>query len=111
MALTAKCHCGATELEVNDPPSSLTRCTCTFCSKRGALWAYYAPEQVKIVRDPPPQSPGVHRGAVKDVDGAIQVLPVEHAGVLLAWSCEAREEVLRHSSSAGGLEPRIALRV
>jgi hypothetical protein len=49
MALKATCHCGATEIEVNAPPASVTRCTCTFCSKRGVLWAYYPPDAVKIV--------------------------------------------------------------
>jgi hypothetical protein len=49
MSLRGKCHCGATELEVSEAPSTLTRCNCTFCSKRGALWAYYKPEQFTLV--------------------------------------------------------------
>ena len=28
--------------------SALTRCTCSFCSKRGSLWAYYTPAQFKL---------------------------------------------------------------
>ena len=40
------CHCGATKFSLKSPPETLTLCTCTLCSKRGALWAYYAPEDV-----------------------------------------------------------------
>ena len=29
-------------------PETLTRCTCSFCSKRGALHAYYTPDQFKL---------------------------------------------------------------
>lgn len=47
-ALKGSCHCGATRFEVTAPPTELTRCNCTFCSKRGVLWAYYAAEQVKF---------------------------------------------------------------
>ena len=46
MPVLGSCHCKATTFEVSQAPSSVTRCNCTFCSKRGPLWAYYAPEQV-----------------------------------------------------------------
>ena len=49
MAIRAKCHCGATVFEVSEPPTSVTRCTCSFCAKRGGLWAYYRPEQFKLI--------------------------------------------------------------
>ena len=49
--ITGSCHCGGTKIEVSEAPSSVTSCNCTFCSKRGALWAYYDPEQVKLVAD------------------------------------------------------------
>jgi hypothetical protein len=48
MSLIAKCHCGATEFAVSEAPESVTSCNCTFCSKRGVLWAYYKPEQLDI---------------------------------------------------------------
>lgn len=51
MAIKGSCHCGRTKFEATEAPASVTRCTCSFCSKRGALWAYYAPEQVSIVTD------------------------------------------------------------
>ena len=41
MPIKGSCHCGATQFEVTEPPASVTRCTCSFCSKRGALHAYY----------------------------------------------------------------------
>src|ERR1700751_94978 len=34
------CHCGATQFTVPRHPETVTRCTCSFCTKRGVLWAY-----------------------------------------------------------------------
>jgi hypothetical protein len=48
MPLKGSCHCGATQFEVPEAPTSVTRCTCSFCSKRGALHAYYKPAQFKL---------------------------------------------------------------
>jgi len=48
MPLKGSCHCRATQFEVEAAPGSLTRCTCSFCAKRRALWAYYTPEQFKL---------------------------------------------------------------
>lgn len=51
MAITGQCHCGRNAFEVEgDLPATLTRCTCSFCSRRGALWAYYTPSQFKAMR-------------------------------------------------------------
>jgi hypothetical protein len=49
MTITGKCHCGRTAFEVTEAPTSVTRCTCTFCSKRGGLWAYYDPQHVRFI--------------------------------------------------------------
>jgi len=48
MILKGSCHCGATRFEVSEVPQTVTRCTCSICSKRGALWAYYTPEQFSL---------------------------------------------------------------
>ena len=45
------CHCGNTQFEVSEAPAGVTRCTCSLCSKRGALWAYYTPTQFRLVTD------------------------------------------------------------
>lgn len=52
MSLKGSCHCGATQFELEAAPESLTRCTCTLCSKRGALWAYYPPAQFRLLTAP-----------------------------------------------------------
>ncbi|WDR04091.1 GFA family protein [Devosia algicola] len=49
MPLTATCHCGATRIEVDRAPDNATACNCTYCSKAGALWAYYRPDEVRIL--------------------------------------------------------------
>ncbi len=46
MTIKGSCHCGNINFEINgEIPEKLTRCTCSFCSKRGALYAYYQPDQ------------------------------------------------------------------
>lgn len=49
MILRGSCHCGATRFQVTEVPRAVTRCTCSICTKRGALWAYYAPEQFSLL--------------------------------------------------------------
>jgi hypothetical protein len=49
MPITGSCHCGKTAFSVEaEFPPSLTRCTCSFCAKRGALVAYYLPTQFHV---------------------------------------------------------------
>jgi hypothetical protein len=49
MTITGSCHCGKTAFRIEgDIPAKLTRCTCSICSKRGALWAYYQPSQFQV---------------------------------------------------------------
>jgi hypothetical protein len=47
--IDASCHCGAVHLEIQTPPESLTDCNCSICRRYGTLWAYYSPNQVRIV--------------------------------------------------------------
>lgn len=44
----ATCHCGATRIRVERLPETATLCNCTFCAKRGALWGYYDPAEVRV---------------------------------------------------------------
>jgi len=64
MTLKGSCHCGATTFEVESAPADVTQCTCSLCSKRGALWAYYTPKQVKIA---PPSSTATYHWQSKTV--------------------------------------------
>ena len=48
MAIKGSCKCGATQFEVSSGPDSVTSCTCSYCSKRGALWAYYKPAEFRL---------------------------------------------------------------
>ena len=50
MTIKGSCHCGKTTFEIDaDIPPALTRCTCSFCAKRGALYAYFQPEQFRLL--------------------------------------------------------------
>jgi len=49
MPITGSCHCGGNAFEIEgEIPEKLTRCTCSFCAKRGALHAYFQPQQFKL---------------------------------------------------------------
>ena len=53
MTITGSCHCGKSAFRiVGKIPSTLTRCTCSFCAKRGALLAYYPPAQFHVTAVP-----------------------------------------------------------
>ena len=53
MTITGSCHCGKTKFRVEGAiPAQLTRCTCSFCAKRGALYAYYTPGQFAATTAP-----------------------------------------------------------
>jgi hypothetical protein len=65
MALNGSCHCGGTRFEVDAAPETVTRCTCSFCSKRGSLWAYYTPQQFRLTS--PPQAVSTYRWRSKTV--------------------------------------------
>ena len=50
----ASCHCGSVRLEIDAPPSEVTECNCSLCRRYGVLWAYYAPDQVRVLPADPP---------------------------------------------------------
>lgn len=47
-SVEGSCHCGAVKIRVASMPTELNDCQCEHCQKRGALWAYYSPDQVNI---------------------------------------------------------------
>jgi len=47
--IRAACHCTSIRLEIEKAPGSVLECNCTLCRRYGALWAYYRPDEVKIV--------------------------------------------------------------
>lgn len=51
MIIKGSCHCKATQFEAAYVPETVTRCTCSICSKRGGLWAYYKPADVRFISD------------------------------------------------------------
>ena len=58
MPVKGSCHCGAFRFTLAEAPAEVTRCTCSICSRRGALWAYYVPEDVSMEK---PTSDTVYR--------------------------------------------------
>lgn len=52
MTIKGSCHCGKIAFEIDgEIPEKLTSCTCSFCSKRGMLYAYYPPEKLRVTTD------------------------------------------------------------
>jgi hypothetical protein len=67
MTIKGSCHCGRISFEIDgDIPDRLTRCTCSFCSKRGALYAHYQPEQCQVSVSA--ESDGIYRWNTKLVE-------------------------------------------
>ncbi|HTQ15330.1 MAG TPA: GFA family protein [Rhizomicrobium sp.] len=42
------CQCGAVRYAIPRLPEEVTSCNCTTCRKRGTLWAYYSPKEVRL---------------------------------------------------------------
>ena len=47
--ITASCHCGAVSMEIGTAPDTVTECACSICRRKGGLWAYYPPKQVRLI--------------------------------------------------------------
>jgi hypothetical protein len=47
--IEASCHCGSVRLEISEKPKSVTECNCSICRRLGVQWAYYHPDEVKII--------------------------------------------------------------
>jgi hypothetical protein len=48
-SVEASCHCGAVRLSADVAPVEVTECNCSICRRYGVLWAYYRPDQVRII--------------------------------------------------------------
>ena len=65
--ISGSCHCGQVAFRIDgDIPAKLTRCTCSFCAKRGMLHAYYSPEQFHVTKSG--DSDAIYRWHSKLVD-------------------------------------------
>lgn len=66
--LELACQCGDVRVKMATLPGFVHDCNCTLCSKTGALWAYYHPDEVNVVghtanyqrRDRPQPSVAIH---------------------------------------------------
>jgi hypothetical protein len=47
----ASCHCGGMQVQLPAAPAEATECNCTFCSRTGALWSYYKPGEITVLKD------------------------------------------------------------
>jgi len=50
--IEASCHCGAVRFEIASKPTSVTECNCSICRRLGVRWAYYHPDEVKVLCEP-----------------------------------------------------------
>jgi hypothetical protein len=48
MSVMGRCHCGAVEITVALPATTVTECRCSICSRYAPLWAYFPRDQVSI---------------------------------------------------------------
>jgi hypothetical protein len=47
--IEAICHCGNIKIQVPENTKIVTSCNCSACSKYASLWAYFSPQDVKII--------------------------------------------------------------
>lgn len=65
--ITASCHCGALQMEIDAPPPAiLTDCSCSICRRTGALWVYYSPKQVRLI--PPTGATSIYMWSSKSIE-------------------------------------------
>lgn len=48
MTLKATCHCGDTQITLSRRPAEAKACNCSFCARTGAVWAYFAPDEITV---------------------------------------------------------------
>jgi hypothetical protein len=97
--LTARCHCGAVQIDVPRKPRRLTSCNCSICRRYGTLWAYYPAERVRIRHA---------RGAVDRYawgDKALRFVRCATCGCIMHWESVEHPRRGRMGVNARNLEP------
>lgn len=56
MSLIASCHCGKISVEHPRVPTTATECNCSYCSKVGAVWAYFPAGELTVRSTDAPSS-------------------------------------------------------
>jgi len=79
--ILANCHCGALRLEVASAPEWVGRCNCSICSRLGALWAYYHPDDV--VTDEADKASNIYIWGER----CINIHHCPHCGCTTHWTC------------------------
>ena len=64
--IEASCHCGAVRLEIDRAPQEVTDCACSICRRKGALWAYYSPKQVRVI--PPASATAIYMWGDRSIE-------------------------------------------
>jgi len=98
--IRASCHCGSVHLEIDAPPSEVTECNCSICRRYGVLWAYYTPEQVRLLPLDPPTDVYVWNGRTTEFHHCRTCGCVSH------WSAADRKRD-RMGVNARLMEPQI----
>ena len=47
-ALTARCVCGRATVRVPSAPDFIMHCNCSLCTRLGARWGYYPPDELVV---------------------------------------------------------------
>ncbi len=50
--ITGQCHCSNIQLSIPAPTDTGTRCTCSLCSRYGAIWGYFCESEVVVAVGP-----------------------------------------------------------
>ena len=77
--ISGTCHCGAVSIDVPAPPASLLSCNCSLCRRTGGLWAFYAPQDVRVSGHPE------HTEAYVWGDRTLRTVRCRHCGSVTHW--------------------------
>jgi hypothetical protein len=73
------CHCGAVRWRLKAAPAHLTRCTCSYCRRAGALWGAVLDDGYTLDTDPGDLQEYAHG------DRSLAFVRCRRCGVLSHW--------------------------
>jgi len=99
--IEASCHCGAVRMEIARGPAEITDCNCSICRRLGARWAYYHPDEVRIIAAPDAT------GAYSWDDESLAFHHCRTCGCTTYWSALIAEKADRMGVNARLMDPAV----
>ena len=99
--VTASCHCGAVQIEIDELPPTITQCTCSICRRYAALWIYRDRRTARVLTRPEAETPYLWN------DRVIEFYHCRTCGCLTRYESTEKQEDSRFAVNARMLEPAL----